>query len=102
MSSIHELSAIISQLELRVNNFKVANPTDKQKASIESQVRLIAQLQDIYDEYAKFSMWDMFTEIQKEVDVITDKDSEIEGVIIRIPFKEKSKSQKYRFINFTL
>ena len=102
MSSIHELQTIIDQLELRLSNFKVDKPTDKQKASLEAQGRLIKQLQDIFDQYEKFSMWDIFVEIQNEVDAITDKDSEIEGVVIRIPFKEKSKSQKYGFINFTI
>ena len=99
-SSIHSLCGIIEQLELRVSNFKVPNPTDKQKASVEAQVVLIQQLQSIYDEYSRFTMWELFSDIQTEHDRMIALDSELEGLIIKIPFKHDA--VKYGFINFTL
>jgi hypothetical protein len=100
MSSIHSLSGIIEQLELRVSNFKVDNPTPKQLSSIENQVKLIQQLTSIYEEYNRFTLWDLFVDIQNEHDRMIASDKELEGLIIKIPFKHEAVN--YGYINFIL
>lgn len=102
MSSIHGLQAVIEQLELRLAEFQTANPTAKQKYAIDRQVEIIQQLQGVYSQYEKFILWDVFIEIQREADAITAKDAEINGLVVRIKFKDNCDIRKFGFIDFTI
>ena len=102
MSSVHELSGIIEQLELRVSKFKVDNPTPKQLSSIENQVKLIQQLQDIYNEYQHLTLYDLMIDVQAEHDRMIALDEELEGLIINIPFKHDADIRKYGLIDCVL
>jgi hypothetical protein len=100
MSSIHELPSIIDRLEKRLKQYKVDSPTDKQKQSMEMQYKLIEQLQSVYDQYKRLVLWDVWVQSQKEIDAITTKDPEIDGVILKFPLKENAKN--FAYINFTI
>ena len=99
-SSIHEIPSIVEALEKRLTKFKVDNPTDKQKQSMEYQYKLITQLTDIYNQYKRLIYWDIYVQAQREIDIITKKDSEVDGIIIRFPLKENPKN--FAYINFTI
>ena len=100
MSSVHELSSIIEQLELRVSKFKVDNPTPKQLSSIENQVKLIQQLQSIYDQYQHLTLYDVMCEVQSEYDKMIKEDDSIDGLIIKLPLTSMPKH--FGYINFIL
>ena len=97
---MYRLPSIIEEFEGKLKKL-TSNPTpDKfQQAFIVKQLKLIDGLRDIYDTHSGFTLWDYFVEIQKSYDNLIKKDPQIDGLIINIDLRTKSKSKGY--INIT-
>ena len=93
--SIHELKGVISDLENRLLKFKPEPITPKDQAIIDRQRKLIIQLSNIYREFEGFSLYDTAIELQKAVDNMND----VDGVIVKIYFKENAKSERFGYVN---
>lgn len=99
MTNIHLLPAIISDLENRLHKFEKEHPTDKEQALINRQKRLINQLSDIYQDFESFTRYEMFRQME---DIINDLQlkSELDGVVIRLPFKIDADPSRFASIHF--
>lgn len=77
---------------------KLLNKENRSKSEqdvLDKQVHLIDTLRDIYNTHNKMTMWDYFCAIQESCEKLTEKDKEIDGVIITLRFKEIPKNYGY-------
>jgi len=83
MSNIHLLGSIINDLENEL--LKYSKKKDASDGIVKMRQDLINKLSDVYDGYKSITMWEVFSQIQSDVDKLREKDKEITSVLILLP-----------------
>lgn len=93
--SIHELKGVINDMENRLLKYKPDSPTPKDIAMMERQKKLIIQLSNIYKEFEGLTFYDTAVELQRAVDNM----EEVDGVIVKIYFKDNADPSRFGYVD---
>lgn len=93
--AVSQLESVIQELKIKLSIY--AQKANASELYIYRQNQLIKHLIDIYNDIPQLQHEDIWQQIESEIEVVFEKDSELSGVCIKIRFNDRTNN--YALIN---